>query len=45
MQQTGYKGVQTFSKKLPYDGGFCRWYFTKENSGSFPAIRYSSVFH
>src|SRR4051812_25162894 len=39
MFQTGYKGIQGFSTRLPYDGGFCKWYFTpKENISLFPEI-------
>lgn len=39
MFQTGYLGYTTFSKGLPYNGGFCKWwYIAKEAITSFPAI-------
>jgi len=27
MLQTGYKGFTTLAKGLPYNGGFCKWYY------------------
>lgn len=39
MFQTGYKGINGFSSRLPYDGGFCKfWLIAKENIAAFPAI-------
>lgn len=39
MQATGYKGITTLSKGLPYRGGICKWYYTPlENIGLWPAV-------
>lgn len=39
MLQTGYKGFTTLSKGLPYNGGFCKWYYAdKAQLLSLPAI-------
>ena len=39
MLQTGYKGFTTLAKGLPYNGGFCKWYYAdKAQLLSFPAI-------
>lgn len=39
MLQTGYKGVTNFSGLLPFNGGFCKWFFTpRENIATMPAI-------
>jgi hypothetical protein len=39
MLQTGYKGFTTLSKGLPYNGGFCKWYYAdKAQLVAFPAI-------
>jgi hypothetical protein len=32
MYQTGYKGIAAFAYGLPFNGGFCKWYYTpREN--------------
>lgn len=39
MYQTGYKGVTTLSAGLPFNGGFCKWWYAKrEDILAWPAI-------
>jgi hypothetical protein len=39
MLQTGYKAFTTLAKGLPYNGGFCKWYYAdKAQLVTFPAI-------
>jgi hypothetical protein len=39
MYQTGYKGIAAFASGLPFNGGFCKWYYTpRENLLAMPVV-------
>lgn len=39
MYQTGYNGIAAFASGLPFNGGFCKWYFTpRENIAVMPVV-------
>jgi hypothetical protein len=39
MNQSGYLGISTLQNNLPYDGGFCKWYYIPlEHINIFPEI-------